>query len=91
MSEFDTCRVICPSCESFVEIQSKAGRASYKTYPMEKTPLAVLDDIQEESKRGRVECFSCGCALAVVVSHSVKVRPLSDQLDYDKDWGEDDE
>ncbi len=94
MSSYDDCRIVCPSCRSFVDCQSKAGDGGYKTYAMEKTPLLIIADVEEESKHGRVECFSCGCALAVVVNWSVAVRPLSEQRDYDEDWktiGEDDD
>ena len=88
MGCYDTCRIECPECGAWVDVQSKAGECSGSRFPLEKTPISILADIENESKNGRIMCFSCGCDLAIVIAHSVKVKALSNQKQYDPDWDE---
>lgn len=86
MAEPNKVRIICPFCEAFTDCDVDSVGRTGKTYALVKAPTLALSEVVEESKRGRIQCFTCQQHLAVVVIWDVSSRPLSQQCDYDTNW-----
>lgn len=78
--------LICPSCGSFIEVTTYSGKRLGLTYSPETAPLKMIAEVNDESKKGRVQCLTCGMHIAFVVSYVTITRALSNQERYDSDW-----
>ena len=85
MSE-DIVRLVCPSCRSFVPFTVYSGPGKDEDYTIDSASLPMITEINEASRKGECECFSCGCQLAVPVRFIADVVPFSEAEQYDKRW-----
>lgn len=87
MGMFDEVTIKCPECGNNVEEQSKAGPCLLRHYHIPgNAPLAVIADMQDDGKAGRLFCSKCNSRLEIDVQHIVTVRKKKDRDGYDDDY-----
>lgn len=82
----DRLNLECPGCESFVPVTTYTGPCENVDFSVDESPLAILAEVNEESREERVQCQSCGMHLALVVKFIAYEKQLSVQQRFNRKW-----
>lgn len=78
----------CPHCKSFVPVKTYSGDNNGTEFSVDEAPLKIIAEVNEESRKGRIQCMSCGMHLALVVKFIAYENQLSVQQQYNRKWRE---
>lgn len=82
----DKLHIECPCCRSFVSVTTYNGINKKEDFCVEEAPLSIIQEVNEASRNGKVECFSCGAKLALVVRFMAYPVPLEEKQQYSRKW-----
>jgi len=69
---FDSVVMLCPSCEAYLSLQSKAGECALKEYPIHNVPVEIAVSIEGDT----VVCPTCNTKFRIYRQVAVDFVPM---------------
>lgn len=88
LAKTDTLMLECVHCKSFIPVTTYDGPCNEEKFSVDEAPLKIIAEVNEESRKGRIQCDSCGMHIALAVRFMAYENQLSVQQQYNKKWKE---